>query len=97
MKCSTVRRHASFAWAVPAASVILLTGCNNAVEGGLSGAAIGAGSGAAIGAIAAGGTGAWMGAAAGAIGGGVVGAVIGDQNARREAMYQPGTGAYNPR
>ncbi|MCC7409021.1 MAG: hypothetical protein IT442_13200 [Phycisphaeraceae bacterium] len=70
-------------WVVGAALAggMLLTGCNNALEGGLSGAAIGAGTGAAIGAITGGG--AATGAAVGAIAGGVGGAVIGDQNERR--------------
>lgn len=56
------------------------SGCNNALEGGLSGAGLGALAGMAIGsAFGHMGTGAAIGAAAGALGG----VVIGDQNARR--------------
>lgn len=59
-------------------------GCNNAAEGGLSGAALGAGAGAIIGSLSGdAGTGAIIGAVAGGLGG----AVIGDQNER--ARYAP--------
>lgn len=59
----------------------LSTGCNNAGEGALSGAAIGALAGLGIGSL----TGsAGAGAAIGAIAGGVGGAVIGDQNERKD-------------
>lgn len=57
-----------------------MAGCNNAGEGGLSGAALGAGAGAIIGSLY-GDFG--KGAAIGAVAGGLGGAVIGDQNARR--------------
>jgi len=61
------------------------TGCNNAVEGTLSGAALGAGTGAVIGSFfGSAGTGAAVGAVGGALGGGV----IGDQNDRRTAQHQ---------
>ncbi|MBX3390179.1 MAG: hypothetical protein KF691_12095 [Phycisphaeraceae bacterium] len=56
------------------------TGCNNALEGGLSGAGLGALAGMAIGSTFGHmGTGAAIGAAAGALGG----LIIGDQNERR--------------
>jgi len=61
------------------------TGCNNAGEGALSGAALGALGGLAIGSV----TGsAGKGAAIGAVAGGVGGAVIGDQN-QRNARNNP--------
>jgi hypothetical protein len=60
-------------------AAIAASGCNNAGEGGLSGAAIGAGAGAIIGSLY-GDFG--KGAAIGAIAGGIGGAVIGDQNQR---------------
>lgn len=57
------------------------TGCNNAGEGALGGAALGALAGFGLGSL----TGdAGKGAAAGAIVGGVGGAVLGDQNQRRD-------------
>lgn len=56
------------------------TGCNNAGEGALSGAALGAAGGAAIGSLY-GDVG--KGAIIGAVAGGLGGAVIGDQNERR--------------
>lgn len=68
--------------AVVVAGALMLgcSGCNNALEGGLSGAGLGALAGMAIGsAFGHMGTGAAIGAAAGALGG----VVIGDQNARR--------------
>lgn len=61
------------------AAAITASGCNNAGEGALSGAAIGALGGLAIGSL----TGsAGAGAAIGAVSGAVGGAVIGDQNER---------------
>lgn len=58
------------------------TGCNNAVEGGFSGAALGAGAGAIIGSLSGDfGTGAAIGAVAGGLGG----AIIGDQNQRADS------------
>ena len=66
------------------------TGCNNAGEGALSGAALGAGAGAIIGSFTgSAGLGAIIGGAAGALGGGV----IGDQNARNNASRN-NTGYY---
>ena len=66
-----------------------LSGCNNAAEGTLSGAALGAGAGAVIGSFfGSAGTGAAVGAVGGALGGGV----IGDQNDRR---YSYGSGHSN--
>ena len=61
------------------AAAMVGSGCNNAAEGTLSGAALGAGAGAVIGSFfGSAGTGAAVGAVGGALGGGV----IGDQNAR---------------
>jgi len=61
------------------AGVSALSGCSNAGEGALSGAALGAGAGAIIGSFTgSAGVGAIIGGAAGALGGGVVG----DQNRR---------------
>lgn len=57
------------------------TGCNNAGEGALSGAALGALGGLAIGSLSGD---AGAGAAIGAVAGGIGGAVIGDQNERRD-------------
>ncbi|MGH7244489.1 MAG: glycine zipper domain-containing protein [Phycisphaerales bacterium] len=67
--------------AVVAGALMLgATGCNNALEGGLSGAGMGALAGMAIGSVFGQmGAGAAIGAAAGALGG----VVIGDQNQRR--------------
>lgn len=64
-------------------SALLLgtTGCNNAGEGALSGAALGALAGLGIGSLSGN---AGEGAAIGAIAGGVGGAVLGDQNERNE-------------
>ncbi len=59
----------------------LSTGCNNAGEGALSGAALGALGGLAIGSLSGN---AGAGAAIGAVAGGVGGAVIGDQNQRND-------------
>ena len=73
--------------AVIGACTFLGAGCNNAVEGGLSGAGIGALGGLAIGSL----TGsAGAGAAIGAIAGGVGGMIIGDQNERnsRDQRYR---------
>ncbi len=68
-----------FGGAALLAAACLVSGCNNAGEGALSGAAIGALGGLAIGSM----TGsAGAGAAIGAIGGAVAGGVIGDQNER---------------
>lgn len=69
--------------ALAAASGVLAvqTGCNNAGEGALSGAALGALGGMAIGSLS-GNMG--TGAAIGAVAGGLGGAVIGDQNERRD-------------
>lgn len=67
------------------AGAVVMSGCNNAGEGALSGAAIGALSGLAIGSL----TGsAGKGAAIGAIGGAVAGGVIGDQNQRNRENSQ---------
>ncbi|MBX3364225.1 MAG: hypothetical protein KF866_05605 [Phycisphaeraceae bacterium] len=67
------------------------TGCNNAVEGGLTGGALGALGGLAIGSL----TGnAGAGAATGAILGGIGGAVIGDQNHRHSRPINYGPGYY---
>ena len=65
------------------------TGCNNALEGGATGAAFGALAGMGLGALS-GNMG--EGAAAGAILGGLGGAIIGDQNQRhsRPVHYGPG-------
>ncbi len=61
--------------------LLVSTGCSNAGEGALSGAALGALGGLAIGSV----TGsAGAGAVIGAVAGGVGGAVIGDQNERNE-------------
>lgn len=63
---------------------LTVSGCNNAGEGALSGAAVGALSGLAIGSF----TGnAGAGAAIGAVAGGVSGAFIGDQN-QRNSRYR---------
>ena len=73
----SVIRKAAGVWIFGAAA---LTGCNNAVEGGVTGGAIGALGGLAIGSL----TGsAGAGAAIGAVSGAIGGAVIGDQNERR--------------
>jgi hypothetical protein len=65
--------------ALGSALVVGAAGCNNAVEGGATGAGIGALAGMGLGSL----TGKMgVGAAAGAIIGAVGGAVIGDQNAR---------------
>lgn len=61
--------------------VLALAGCNNALEGGASGAALGALGGMAIGSMS-GDMG--KGAAIGAVVGGLGGAVLGDQNERRD-------------
>lgn len=67
------------------ALVLGASGCENAGQGAVSGAAIGALGGLAIGSI----TGeAGAGAAIGAIGGAIGGAVIGDQNRRAEERQQ---------
>ncbi len=63
------------------ATGLVATGCNNAGEGALSGAALGAAGGAAIGSLY-GDVG--KGAIIGAVAGGLGGAVIGDQNERRD-------------
>lgn len=69
---------------------LVLSGCSNAGEGALSGAALGAGAGAIIGSMFGGvGKGAIIGGAAGGLGG----AVLGDQNARRAPAYG-GTGGW---
>lgn len=65
------------------------TGCNNAGEGALSGAALGALGGLAIGSVT-GGSG--TGAAIGAVAGGIGGAIIGDQNARSGTRVDYGNG-----
>lgn len=70
------------ALAVATALTVGSAGCNNALEGGLSGAGMGALAGMAIGSVFGSmGAGAAIGAAAGALGG----AVIGDQNQRRSS------------
>lgn len=78
-----IRRIGSrLALAIPAvASVMLASGCNDAVSGGATGAGLGALAGLGLGSL----TGDMgKGAAAGAIIGGVGGAIIGDQNQRSE-------------
>jgi uncharacterized protein YqgC (DUF456 family) len=83
-------RTSVLATSLTLAAFSVSTGCNNAGEGALSGAAIGAGAGAIIGSFTgSAGIGAIIGGAAGAIGGGVVG----DQNARN-ASYRNNTGYY---
>jgi len=73
-------RSSLSAIAIAGALTLGSAGCNNALEGGLSGAGLGALAGMAIGsAFGHMGTGAAIGAAAGALGG----VVIGDQNQRR--------------
>lgn len=75
------RKHSFVARSVLALAALAacLSGCNNAGEGALSGAAVGALGGLAIGSL----TGsAGAGAAIGAISGAAVGGVIGDQNER---------------
>lgn len=62
-----------------AGSMVFATGCNNAGEGALSGAALGALGGLAIGSLTGSGG---RGAAIGAVAGGLGGAVLGDQNER---------------
>lgn len=71
-------------------------GCNNALEGGLSGAGLGAGAGAIIGSLYGG---AGTGAAIGAVAGGLGGAIIGDQNQRNRYNSSRGYSAdyYQPR
>ena len=83
--------------AAPAAALTLLAlglgGCNNALEGGLTGAAGGALVGMGLGSLS-GNMG--EGAAAGALLGGLGGALIGDQNRRRDEYhsYDRGYGNY---
>lgn len=73
-------RSSLSAVAVATALTVGSAGCNNALEGGLSGAGLGALAGMAIGSVFGSmGAGAAIGAAAGALGG----VVIGDQNQRR--------------
>jgi hypothetical protein len=89
MLATTTHTHRSFArrtWfrslAVFAAGATMtagLSGCNNALEGGTSGAALGALAGMGIGSLS-GDMG--KGAAAGAIGGAILGGILGDQNRR---------------
>jgi hypothetical protein len=79
---SRLARRAALLAAVAAGCT--LAGCNNAVEGGLSGAGLGALAGLGIGSLFG------MpgeGAAIGAIGGAVTGSVIGDQNERNAQPY----------
>lgn len=75
------RLRAALAVAAAAGMVSVQSGCNNAGEGALSGAALGALGGMAIGSLS-GDMG--KGAAIGAVAGGLGGAVLGDQNQRRE-------------
>ncbi|MGP1345089.1 MAG: glycine zipper domain-containing protein [Phycisphaerales bacterium] len=67
-----------------AAAATTLLGCNNALEGGASGAGLGALAGLGIGSLSGN---AGEGAAIGAISGALLGGIIGDQNQRREADY----------
>ena len=67
------------------AALVCSTGCSNAGEGVLSGAAIGAGGGAIIGSMLGH---AGTGAAIGAVGGAVTGGVIGDQNQRNDYRHR---------
>lgn len=67
------------ALAVGAAVLFGMSGCNNAIQGGATGAALGALGGFGLGAL---GGHAGVGAAGGAIIGGIGGAILGDQNAR---------------
>ena len=62
-------------------------GCNNAAEGGLSGAGLGAGAGAIIGSLSGN---AGKGAIIGAVAGGLGGAILGDQNQRNDRRYHRG-------
>ena len=88
VQCSglTVRGLFHRAAGVTILSLVCLvgTGCNNALQGGASGAALGALAGLGIGSL----TGDMgKGAAIGAIGGAVGGALIGDQNRRNANDY----------
>ena len=77
----TFARRAGIATVAIAGMLAVQTGCDNAGQGALSGAALGSLGGLAIGSL----TGsAGAGAAIGAIAGGLGGAVIGDQNERRD-------------
>ena len=85
----TPRKMKLTAAAVLSAAVLTASGCNNAGEGALSGAALGALGGLAIGSV----TGAsGTGAAIGAVAGGLGGAIIGDQNARSGTHVDYGHG-----
>ena len=82
-------RIARLAGVIGASGVLLFSasGCNNALEGGVTGAGAGALAGLAIGSLSGN---AGSGAAIGAIAGGLGGAVIGDQNerqSRRDIIY----------
>jgi hypothetical protein len=61
-------------------ATLSLSGCNNALEGGASGAALGGIAGFGLGSLSGD---AGKGAAAGAIGGAILGGILGDQNNRR--------------
>ncbi len=85
------RTHSRFGAAIAvvalAGMISVQSGCNNAGEGALSGAALGALGGMALGSL----TGDMgKGAAAGAVIGGIGGAVLGDQNERRDRRRYDG-------
>lgn len=87
MATNARNRHGIHRWvalATIAAASTSLVGCNNAVEGGVSGGGMGALAGLGIGSLFGM---AGEGAAIGAIGGAVVGSVIGDQNERNAQPY----------
>lgn len=86
-------RAFDFLAAVALAAALLTQGCDNAVQGGATGAGIGALSGLAIGSLSGN---AGKGAVIGAVAGGVGGAVLGDQNRRsNERNAQSGSAAGN--
>jgi hypothetical protein len=98
---SAPRRLARFALAASLCAVLpLVSGCDNAVQGGASGAGIGALSGLAIGSLSGN---AGKGAVIGAVAGGLGGAVLGDQNRRtsernnaQNSSASAGTGSTPP-
>jgi len=80
--------------ALAMATLLASSGCDNAGEGALGGAAVGALGGLAIGSLSGN---AGAGAAIGAVAGGATGAVIGDQNRRKEEQSRRaayGNGSY---
>lgn len=84
MKCNNSRIGAAVAAIALTGLMSVQSGCNNAGEGALSGAALGALGGMAIGSLS-GDMG--KGAAIGAVAGGIGGAVLGDQNERRDRRH----------